>query len=430
MKSSLRTATVLLLLATAAVPLQPALADPASEETAHVVQPGETLNGIANRAGVSASAIARANGLEPPYVVKVGQTLAIPRGASERAQSPASTSGRYTVTNGETLGGIANRTGVPASAIARANNLEAPYVLQVGQTLTIPRKGSNATAASAPSASTASASSAAKPAARAVADRPAADGPETYTVKPGETLGGIANRTGVPRVLIAEANGLQPPYAVKSGQVLHIPRTRHHTVAKGDTGFTISLKYGVPWEQIALASGIDDSAPLSPGQKLLIPTMLNPPVATAPASPAAAPSPTATPSPAATTAARTTERFVWPVKGPIRRGFATGTNYHDGIDITAPKGAEVRAAAAGTVRFAANEQEQFGNLVVIDHGDGWFTAYAFLSRISVKKGARVDKGQRIGLVGNTGLAQGYELHFELRKDGKPVNPVDELPKAP
>ncbi len=312
----------------------------------------------------------------------------------------------HVVEAGETLNGIANRSGVPAKAIAAANDLEAPYVVRIGQKLTIPRS----VVSGKPD----------QPVARAAGVSPEVE--TVHVVRAGETLGGIASRAKVPRILIAEANGLQPPYIVKTGQKLHIPRTRHHTVQAGDTGFSLAYKYAVPWEQIALANGIETAAPIRIGQKLLIPTLLNQ-SRTAPAKSAAAVTPAAAP-------AVTKTRFLWPVSGPIRRDFRTGSDYHDGLDITAPEGTAVNAAAAGTVIFAGKEQDQFGNLVVIDHGDGWFTAYGFLSRITVKQGAKVTSGERIGLVGSTGRAKGNELHFEVRQNGKPVDPLDELPKAP
>lgn len=120
-----------------------AVAAPTSQESTHVVAPGETLNGIANRAGVSADALARANGLEPPYVVRLGQSLTIPRSAATpRAAAPKAAPAReartYTVTSGETLNGIANRTGVSPAELARANGLAEPYGVRIGQTLTIP----------------------------------------------------------------------------------------------------------------------------------------------------------------------------------------------------------------------------------------------------------------------------------------------------
>lgn len=361
----------LLLLAALALPFAPASAAP-ENETVHVVKAGETLNGIANRAGVSSEALAEANRLKAPYVVKLGQKLTIPHTRAAPAKAPA------------------------AKTPAKPTDPAAP-----------------AKKAAAAASSTAKAAIA------------AAGPPEQETVhvvQPGETLGSIALAAKVPRILIAEANGLQPPYAVRLGQKLQIPRTRRHTVKAGDTGFTISYKYAVPWEQIALANGLDAAAPLKAGQSLLIPTLLDPP-ATALNVPAPAPAPADKPPSKST-------RFAWPVNGPVRRGFARGANHHDGIDITAAEGTMVRAAAAGTVRFAGMEKEQFGNLVVLDHGDGWFTAYAFLSRVTVKDGATVAAGERVGLVGHTGLAKGNELHFEVRRDGKPVDPLDDLPRAP
>ena len=97
-----------------------------------------------------------------------------------------------------------------------------------------------------------------------------------YSVKPGETLGGIANRTQVPRLLIIEANGLQPPYLVKAGQKLVIPRRRTHTVKSGETGLAIAMNYGVAWSAIAAANGLDHKQPVRAGQILNIPVLTRP----------------------------------------------------------------------------------------------------------------------------------------------------------
>lgn len=236
-----------------------------------------------------------------------------------------------------------------------------------------------------------------------------------HVVRPGETLMGIANRAKVPRVLIAEANGLTPPYVVRVGQKLRIPRTRRHKVVRGETGFTIAYNYAVPWRDIAVANGIDADAAIRPGQTLLIPTLLDRPE----------------PEPAPAPQVASSARFAWPISGPIRRGFTArgSSDYHDGLDITAREGTAVRAAAAGKVIFAGKEPRQFGNLVVVDHGDGWHTAYGFLSRITVTKDEEVRRGERIGLVGRTGLAKGSELHFEVRRSERPVNPNAQLPVA-
>jgi murein DD-endopeptidase MepM/ murein hydrolase activator NlpD len=261
-----------------------------------------------------------------------------------------------------------------------------------------------------------------------------------HVVTQGETLGGIANRARVPRVLIAEANGLKPPFDVRPGQKLLIPRTRHYVVKPGDTGFGIAYKQAVPWSQIAVANGLDPRAPVVPGKELLIPTVLDPAIPTATpaaksaagiASNAAAVA-SAAAAAAAAPAGTSGVRFAWPIDGAVRRGWKprSAADHHDGLDIAAPRGAPVRAAAAGTVVFAGLEKEQFGNLVVVDHGDGWNTAYGFLSRITVKQGAKVAAGERVGLVGDTGRARGNELHFEVRQEGAPIDPTPELPPAP
>jgi murein DD-endopeptidase MepM/ murein hydrolase activator NlpD len=298
--------------------------------------------------------------------------------------------------------------------------------VRVGQRLKIPRAAS---AAKAPARTPARASGA------ATRDE------SLHVVAPGETLMGIATRAKVPRILIAEANGLTPPYAVKAGQKLLIPRTRRYTVKPGDTGFAIAYKHAVPWSQVAIANGLAIDAAVTPGKELLIPTVLNPAQATGPspqaakaaANSAAAASAVASAAVAAATApaGRPAPRFAWPLEGTMRRGWKSNlsADRHDGIDIVAPRGTAVRAAAGGTVLFAGFEKEQFGNLVIVDHGDGWNTAYGFLSRITVKQGARVAPGERVGLVGDTGRARGNELHFEVRQDGAPIDPALELPSG-
>jgi len=240
-----------------------------------------------------------------------------------------------------------------------------------------------------------------------------------HIVKQGETIGGIAKRAQVAQSLIVEANHLQAPYALRAGQVLTIPRTRRHLVARGDTPFTIAYLYGVRWKDIAVANNLAANATLRPGQSLLIPTIVAPPTAaTSGASQPAASQPAAA-------------RFAWPLSGSIRRGFASRSrtsDYHDGIDIAAAPGTAVRATAAGKIAFAGEEPRQFGKLVVIDHGNSWQSAYAFLDRLTVKEGEDVRQGERIGFSGQSGRARGPELHFELRRDNRPVDPEGQLPR--
>jgi murein DD-endopeptidase MepM/ murein hydrolase activator NlpD len=266
----------------------------------------------------------------------------------------------------------------------------------------------------------------------AAADKPAPTSEGEHVVRPGETLGGIAARADVPRILIAEANGLKPPYALRSGQTLKIPRTRHHTVAAGETGFEIAYRYGVPLSAIAMANGIKTDAVLRPGQELLIPTVIKPAAAhSSSVSGAASPSPAATASPEPATGASPPDRLAWPVSGAIRRTYkARGSgSYHDGIDITAEEGTAVRASAAGRVIYATQGPREYGLTVIIHHGARWTTTYSYLSRITVKDGERVKAGERIGLIGHTGIAQGDQLHYEVRHNREALDPVQFLPKA-
>ncbi len=240
-----------------------------------------------------------------------------------------------------------------------------------------------------------------------------------HLVKAGETLGGIAARTEVPRILIIEANGLKAPFTLRSGQSLIIPRRRSHVVKPGETGFGIALEYGVPWGVIAVANGFDSKAPLRTGQKLAIPTVSKAPAGGPLAAPASeSPDPFSAP-----------PQLSWPVQGPIRRSFAPRgkRNYHDGIDITAEEGTAVRASAAGRVIYAEAGPSEYGNTVIIHHGERWTTTYAQLSRITVKHGERVKVGERIGLIGHSGIARGDGLHFEVRHNREALDPEKILP---
>jgi len=376
-----------LLLAAAILPA-PALA----AATEHVVAQGETLNGIANRAGVTGKALAEANNLKPPFALRLGQKLKIPRTAAVAKQVAAKAS------NGKATPAKTGLLATPQKTAAAASP----------------------------------------------ADNPALVKESMHVVGEGETLGGIANRAKVPRILIAEANGLTEPYNVRPGQKLLIPRTRRYVVKPGDTGFNIAYRHAVPWSEIAVANGLDANAAVTVGKELLIPTVLDPQLPSQPSQPSKAATATAVKTAATANAVATAAvaaasgpakksgpRFAWPLTGSVRRGWKSTAlaDHHDGLDIAAPKGAPVRAAAGGTVVFAGNEREQFGNLVVLDHGDGWNSAYGFLSKVTVKIGDKVATGERLGLVGATGKARGDELHFEVRRNGVAIDPAPELPKA-
>jgi murein DD-endopeptidase MepM/ murein hydrolase activator NlpD len=124
--------------------------------------------------------------------------------------------------------------------------------------------------------------------------------------------------------------------------------------------------------------------------------------------------------------AQSSSGLIWPVSGPVVSGFGMRWGrLHAGIDIAAGTGTPIRAAASGRVIYAGWENG-YGNLVVIDHGRGLATAYAHQSRIAVGNGSSVGQGQVIGYVGCTGHCFGPHLHFEVRVNGNPVDPLGYL----
>ena len=124
--------------------------------------------------------------------------------------------------------------------------------------------------------------------------------------------------------------------------------------------------------------------------------------------------------------------FDWPLRGPISSPFGQRIHpifktkaFHSGIDIAAPAGTSVRAAAAGEVLFDG-WLRGYGQVVILDHGRSYSTVYAHLSSTSVREGQIVGAGTAIGRVGRTGTATGYHLHFEVRVGGAVKNPLDYL----
>ncbi|MCA1748801.1 MAG: peptidoglycan DD-metalloendopeptidase family protein [Sphingomonadales bacterium] len=280
-----------------------------------------------------------------------------------------------------------------------------------------------------------------------------------HIVRPGDTLGAIARDSGAGVAAIAAANNIAPPYVIQPGQRLIIPAGRYHRVRSGETGIAIARAYGVSWSEIAALNALEEPFVLHIDQRLRLPEARATPPATAsreararafdididdiitggePAIAAAAPAPSPAATPAATPAPsppaprvadNSSGRFGWPMTGAILSSFGqTGSGQrNDGINIAARPGTPVQAAADGTVIYAGNEIQVHGGLVLINHGDGWITAYANLDRLDVARGDRVRRGQQIGASGDTGLAPQPQLHFEIRRNRRPVDPMQHLP---
>ena len=228
-------------------------------------------------------------------------------------------------------------------------------------------------------------------------------------------------------------------------------------VIRGDTLCEIAVRYRVHMEDIVAINELYDIDRLLPGQRLYVPAYglgSNDPaprrVAQAPSprqvstqrsnnnarSQAVRPAPRLATIPASRpsdtrTASSTNVRFLWPVDGPVLSSFGQSPNgqRNDGINIAAPRGTPIRAAEGGTVSYVGNELKGYGNLLLIRHDNGFVTAYAHADRILVARGDRVDRGQLVGYSGATGDVTQPQLHFEIRRGTRPVNPTAYLGAA-
>ena len=268
-----------------------------------------------------------------------------------------------------------------------------------------------------------------------------------HTVQAGDTVYAVSRRYGVPVRAIIRANRLDPPYLLRVDQQVRIPTPRVHQVQRGDTAYGISREYGVAMNELMRLNEIDPPYIVVPGQVLLLPGEVekrgeDTTVAAAPAPMAEPksssaepqdqqsaavrpPSPPPRPEEIPRPAPREGKDFLWPVRGTVISGFGPrGKGLHnDGINIQAPRGAPVRAAENGVVVYVGNELRGYGKLVLIRHADGYMTAYGHNDSVLVSRGQEVRRGETIARVGSTGNVETPQLHFEIRKARRAVDPV-------
>jgi len=270
--------------------------------------------------------------------------------------------------------------------------------------------------------------------------------PVRIKVRPGETLSGIAQDHHIPIRIIAEANHLYPPYRIEAGSTLIIPR-EGQPAASPPSPSLAALPPPTP-AAAAASTRIEatalDRLPPAPAEKPPVaaaapaagaapatePAWPDPKPAAAPPAPnaAASPDPPA-PAPAPVQSGST---FQWPVRGHVLAGYGSGRDgmHNDGINIAAPRGAAVEAADTGVVAYTGNELRGYGNLILVKHPNGWISAYAHCDLILVKRGDKVARGQVIARVGSTGNVGEPQLHFELRRGNRAVDPREFLAPLP
>jgi murein DD-endopeptidase MepM/ murein hydrolase activator NlpD len=280
------------------------------------------------------------------------------------------------VRDGQSLWNIASAWGVSVETIAAANGLANVDLVRPGQKLLIP-------VADDPAARAELAALAAKAAAKAQ--------PKPQTVSSTRTPRARAKPTGNSLVV---------------------------TLGEGQTLWSLSRAHGVSVEAIVEANGLPDADHIRAGRRLVIPGRA-----------ASVPSRVTTArvgaafTKASSAAVRIARGFLWPARGRLTSRFGWRRwRHHDGIDIAAPYGSPIYAARPGRVIFAG-WYFAYGRAVIVDHGDGVQTLYGHASQLLVRPGETVNQGQLIARVGSSGRATGPHVHFEVRVNGRAVNPM-------
>jgi murein DD-endopeptidase MepM/ murein hydrolase activator NlpD len=269
-------------------------------------------------------------------------------------------------------------------------------------------------------------------------------GPLTITIQRGQTLSEIAHGYHLPMRVIAEANGLSPPYGIQVGRTLIIPDAGPPRLATAPASVAALPPASRPEVLQPTTGALPLPAP--PDRQSVSAAPLAPP----PPQPEAKPSPAATPPPisaappprdgpetpdansVATPPAAGTGAFLWPVRGHVLAAYGSKSDgtHNDGINIAAPRGTAVQAVDAGIVAYAGNELRGYGNLVLVKHTNGWISAYAHCDAILVKRGEKVGRGEVIARVGSTGNVSEPQLHFELRRGQHAVDPREFMAPLP
>jgi len=218
------------------------------------------------------------------------------------------------------------------------------------------------------------------------------------------------------------------------------------SVNRGDTLYGIAFRNGIDVRDLASWNGIGPPYTIYPGQRLLLypkgakPTTPSKPVATTPGAPRpTAPRPTTgtsvtgmpvppAPRPVPPTAPVASPiAWTWPAAGNLLSSFVAGEPTRQGMDIAGDNGAPVRAAGDGVVVYSGAGLVGYGELIIVKHNDAWLSAYGHNRKRLVNEGQLVKAGQQIAEMGHTGAARDM-LHFEIRYNGKPVDPLVYLPK--
>lgn len=247
---------------------------------------------------------------------------------------------------------------------------------------------------------------------------------DDYVVQPGDTLYSVARRHGLDRRALADRNGIKPPFEIHVGQRLALgargpapagstSSSASSTGAGGDMGpgadvFALSDAAAEKAESVPLDAPVPEPAIARPAETAKQPL----------AAPASPPRKVAEPMPAAPRKGK----WLWPARGKIARKFPAAS----GLDIVGERGQAIVAAAPGRVVYGGSGLRGYGKLIIIKHNDEFLSAYAHNDKLLVQEGQRVQQGQKIAEMGMSGTDR-VKLHFQIRRNGAPVDPLKFLP---
>ena len=364
------------------------------------VKNGDTLYGIAFENDMSVSEFLKLNNISDPisYKLKVGETLKIHSKIQNKVDTSRTTK-IYKVKRGDTLGAIAINNSMSLDELLKLNSLKRDYVLKIGDNIKVYDKISVKLDSNS-------------------IEKADYIKIESYKVKSGDTLSEIAASKKMDLVELYSLNGLDNNYVLKAGDTLKVYGERekinkvvisNYKVKKGDTLYSIARNNKMELKKLLELNDIKDVNKyiLQLGANLKIETIKSEYAdETIPES-----------------------SFQWPYRGIIvaRYGVDTYKLANRGINILGTIGDKVLAADYGIVEYA-NDIRGFGKVIIIKHKNGFTTAYAHLSKIEVKLGDIVNKGDYIGNIGDTGLVDKSELYFKISYRGRALDPIKLLPK--
>ena len=322
----------------------------------YVVKKGQGLDAIARELGVTTKQLAADNDLKTPYRLQPGQEL----------EGPATKGKAYVVQSGDTLFAVAKRFNITAAALAEENDISTKASIRKGQKLLLPEKYRD----SGPTKKTITLppeEEAAPPVYRPAPSRPASPPPPPATYRPEPT-----SQTPAP----SRPSSLPPSRSEPPSHPAREPLTPRPS-------------YTPPVSPPSTNPIIRDDKPPELGDGQISKLAAG--------------------------------RFTWPLRGDILSNYGpkAGGQRNDGVNIGAPAGTGVRAAAAGRVVYAGGDVPGFGVTVLVEHPDGWVTVYGHLSRVDVKMQQQISQGQQIGQVGSSGGVSQPQLHFEVRYSPSP-----------